>query len=170
METSDRPNRPSASATDALSAALQGLPESERTLLIVDDDAPLCQRLARAMERRGFVPRDDRRKRRRRHRRGDRSAAGFRRCRHAAGRRPRLRCRHRVAAGPSGRPHRHADRLRQHRDRGRGGQGWGDRLSAEAGRRRRGQAAPRPGRRDSGTARGSHVSRPGALGAHPAGF
>jgi two-component system response regulator RegA len=36
-------------------AALQGLPEAERTLLIVDDDAPLCQRLARAMERRGFV-------------------------------------------------------------------------------------------------------------------
>src|ERR1700760_2089748 len=53
METSDRPNRPS--GTDALSAGLQGLPESERTLLIVDDDAPLCQRLARAMERRGFV-------------------------------------------------------------------------------------------------------------------
>jgi two-component system, response regulator RegA len=36
-------------------AALDGLPEIERTLLIVDDDAPLCQRLARAMERRGFV-------------------------------------------------------------------------------------------------------------------
>ena len=36
-------------------AALAGLPEAERTLLIVDDDAPLCQRLARAMERRGFV-------------------------------------------------------------------------------------------------------------------
>src|SRR5579863_2233012 len=36
-------------------AALEGLPETERTLLIVDDDAPLCQRLARAMERRGFV-------------------------------------------------------------------------------------------------------------------
>jgi two-component system, response regulator RegA len=36
-------------------AALEGLPEAERTLLIVDDDAPLCQRLARAMERRGFV-------------------------------------------------------------------------------------------------------------------
>jgi two-component system response regulator RegA len=34
---------------------LRGLPESDRTLLIVDDDAPLCQRLARAMERRGFV-------------------------------------------------------------------------------------------------------------------
>src|SRR5271156_2284036 len=53
METSDRPNHPS--ATDALSAGLQGLPESERTLLVVDDDAPLCQRLARAMERRGFI-------------------------------------------------------------------------------------------------------------------
>jgi len=35
--------------------ALARLPESERTLLIVDDDAPLCQRLARAMEKRGFV-------------------------------------------------------------------------------------------------------------------
>ena len=35
--------------------ALEGRPESDRTLLIVDDDAPLCQRLARAMERRGFV-------------------------------------------------------------------------------------------------------------------
>ncbi|MGE3783846.1 MAG: ActR/PrrA/RegA family redox response regulator transcription factor [Alphaproteobacteria bacterium] len=35
--------------------SLQDLPASERTLLIVDDDAPLCQRLARAMERRGFV-------------------------------------------------------------------------------------------------------------------
>ena len=34
---------------------LAGLPESERTLLIVDDDQPLCQRLARAMERRAFV-------------------------------------------------------------------------------------------------------------------
>jgi two-component system, response regulator RegA len=38
-----------------LSPALEGVPEDERTLLIVDDDAPLCQRLARAMERRGFV-------------------------------------------------------------------------------------------------------------------
>src|SRR5919205_2944422 len=53
METSDRPNSPTAS--DGLSTGLQGLAESERTLLIVDDDAPLCQRLARAMERRGFV-------------------------------------------------------------------------------------------------------------------
>jgi len=52
METSDRLTRPTA---DGLSSGLQGLPESERTLLIVDDDAPLCQRLARAMERRGFV-------------------------------------------------------------------------------------------------------------------
>jgi two-component system, response regulator RegA len=40
--------------TDA-AGALAGHPESERTLLIVDDDEPLCQRLARAMERRGFV-------------------------------------------------------------------------------------------------------------------
>ena len=42
-------------AGDELAAPLRNLPESERTLLIVDDDAPLCQRLARAMERRGFV-------------------------------------------------------------------------------------------------------------------
>ena len=35
--------------------ALDGLPEEDRSLLIVDDDAPLCQRLARAMERRGFL-------------------------------------------------------------------------------------------------------------------
>jgi two-component system response regulator RegA len=35
--------------------SLSQLPETDRTLLIVDDDAPLCQRLARAMERRGFV-------------------------------------------------------------------------------------------------------------------
>jgi two-component system response regulator RegA len=42
-------------AAEGEAAPLRGLPESERTLLIVDDDAPLCQRLARAMERRGFV-------------------------------------------------------------------------------------------------------------------
>jgi len=53
METTDRPNRPG--TVDGHSSELQHLPESERTLLIVDDDAPLCQRLARAMERRGFV-------------------------------------------------------------------------------------------------------------------
>src|ERR1700760_4907652 len=35
--------------------SLDGLPDAERSLLIVDDDAPLCQRLARAMERRGFL-------------------------------------------------------------------------------------------------------------------
>jgi two-component system response regulator RegA len=34
---------------------LDGLPEADRTLLIVDDDGPLCSRLARAMERRGFL-------------------------------------------------------------------------------------------------------------------
>ena len=38
-----------------VAAALRGLPEADRRLLIVDDDAPLCQRLARAMEKRGFV-------------------------------------------------------------------------------------------------------------------
>ena len=50
MSASDRPQRPEAEVPP-----LHGLPESERSLLIVDDDAPLCQRLARAMERRGFV-------------------------------------------------------------------------------------------------------------------
>jgi len=35
--------------------SLDGREASDRTLLIVDDDAPLCQRLARAMERRGFI-------------------------------------------------------------------------------------------------------------------
>ncbi|MBV9523520.1 MAG: ActR/PrrA/RegA family redox response regulator transcription factor [Alphaproteobacteria bacterium] len=34
---------------------LVGRPEADRRLLIVDDDAPLCQRLARAMEKRGFI-------------------------------------------------------------------------------------------------------------------
>jgi len=34
---------------------IEGLPPEERSLLIVDDDQPLCQRLARAMERRGFI-------------------------------------------------------------------------------------------------------------------
>jgi len=37
------------------SISLRGLTESDRRLLIVDDDATLCQRLARAMEKRGFV-------------------------------------------------------------------------------------------------------------------
>ena len=38
-----------------VAAALRDLSEADRRLLIVDDDAPLCQRLARAMEKRGFV-------------------------------------------------------------------------------------------------------------------
>jgi two-component system, response regulator RegA len=53
MNESERPNH--TGSEEGFSAALHDLPESERTLLIVDDDAPLCQRLARAMERRGFV-------------------------------------------------------------------------------------------------------------------
>src|SRR5277367_4571013 len=53
MNATDRTTRPL--SPEGTSAALRGLPEAERTLLIVDDDAPLCQRLARAMERRGFV-------------------------------------------------------------------------------------------------------------------
>ncbi len=48
---SETPETPPESAPSPLA----GLPEEERTLLIVDDDQPLCQRLARAMERRGFV-------------------------------------------------------------------------------------------------------------------
>src|SRR3954447_19660727 len=64
MDISDRPvDRPvdrsgdhsgRGAETEVDSMSLQDLPEAERTLLIVDDDAPLCQRLARAMERRGF--------------------------------------------------------------------------------------------------------------------
>src|SRR5260370_23624908 len=53
MNTSDRPQRTSGPESEA--APLHGLPQSERTLLIVDDEEPLCQRLARAMERRVFV-------------------------------------------------------------------------------------------------------------------
>ena len=53
MNVSDRSHP--AGGVEAEATPLRGLPESERTLLIVDDDAPLCQRLARAMERRGFV-------------------------------------------------------------------------------------------------------------------
>jgi len=45
------------SPDDGSTDAFAGQPESERTLLIVDDDEPLCQRLARAMERRGFIVR-----------------------------------------------------------------------------------------------------------------
>jgi two-component system response regulator RegA len=53
MNAIDRPSR--VPGADGLAAPLKGLAESERTLLIVDDDAPLNQRLARAMERRGFI-------------------------------------------------------------------------------------------------------------------
>ena len=52
MNTTERPPR---AGSEGQAEPLRGLPESDRTLLIVDDDAPLCQRLARAMERRGFV-------------------------------------------------------------------------------------------------------------------
>jgi two-component system response regulator RegA len=53
MNMTDRPLRAPGAEVEA--APLRGLSEADRTLLIVDDDAPLCQRLARAMERRGFV-------------------------------------------------------------------------------------------------------------------
>lgn len=41
--------------SEADRVVLDGLPDGERSLLIVDDDGPLCSRLARAMERRGFL-------------------------------------------------------------------------------------------------------------------
>src|SRR5205807_996279 len=53
MNASDQPQQPGATELEA--TRLRGLSEADRTLLVVDDDAPLCQRLARAMERRGFV-------------------------------------------------------------------------------------------------------------------
>ena len=53
MSENERGNR--GGSAEGFSAALRGLSEAERTLLIVDDDAPLCLRLARAMERRGFI-------------------------------------------------------------------------------------------------------------------
>src|SRR5580704_9358356 len=55
MNAIDRTSPPHSATPDSLAAPLRGLPESERTLLLVDDDAPLCQRLARAMERRSFI-------------------------------------------------------------------------------------------------------------------
>ncbi len=48
-------NDPATFSTDSGTGHLAGLADNDRTLLIVDDDAPLCQRLARAMERRGFI-------------------------------------------------------------------------------------------------------------------
>src|SRR4051812_27133269 len=53
MNTTDRPLRAPGAEVEA--APLPGLSGAGRTLLIVDDDAPLCQRLARAREGRGFV-------------------------------------------------------------------------------------------------------------------
>ena len=50
---SDIPANPDGPESEVIS--LQGLAEADRRLLIVDDDAPLCQRLARAMEKRGFA-------------------------------------------------------------------------------------------------------------------
>jgi two-component system response regulator RegA len=47
----DGAGKPAAAARPPLA----GLPPGERTLLIVDDDAPFRQRLAQAMERRGFI-------------------------------------------------------------------------------------------------------------------
>ncbi len=51
MSDTDNKTPPSAGAP----SPLEGLPPEERTLLIVDDDQPLCQRLAVAMGRRGFI-------------------------------------------------------------------------------------------------------------------
>jgi two-component system, response regulator RegA len=47
-------NPPRRDGDDAV-PPLRGAAEADRRLLIVDNDAPLCQRLARAMEKRGFV-------------------------------------------------------------------------------------------------------------------
>ncbi len=51
-----RREAPGAAARDG-AISLEGRSEADRRLLIVDDDAPLCQRLARAMEKRGFPSR-----------------------------------------------------------------------------------------------------------------
>jgi two-component system, response regulator RegA len=51
LDAQNEQNRPA----DAPHGSLEGLPDAERSLLIVDDDGPLCTRLARAMERRGFL-------------------------------------------------------------------------------------------------------------------
>ena len=53
MNASDRPHR--AGGHGGRGPAVAGPARIRAHLLIVDDDAPLCQRLARAMERRGFV-------------------------------------------------------------------------------------------------------------------
>jgi two-component system response regulator RegA len=58
MTDAHMPHPPRAAAeseTEEVAVPLRGLPEAERRLLIVDDDAPFRQRLARAMEKRGFV-------------------------------------------------------------------------------------------------------------------
>ena len=137
---------PAAPATEAEAPPLRGLPEAERTLLIVDDDAPLCQRLARAMERRGFVVST-----------ADSVAAGIA----AATAHPPafavvdLRLGDGsgldvVSALREARPGARivdADRLWQYRDRGRGGEGGRARLPAEAGRCRRGRARAAGARR-----------------------
>ncbi len=137
MNASERTHR--ANGPEAEAPPLQGLPESERTLLIVDDDAPLCQRLARAMERRGFVVAT-----------ADSVADGVAA---ATGQPPAFAVVDLRLGDGSGldvvsalrearpeRADRHADRLRQHRHRGRRGEGRRGRLPAEAGRRRRGRA------------------------------
>src|SRR4051812_46599953 len=53
MNASDRPLH--SAATEAEAPPLRGLPESERSLLIANDEAPLRQRRARARNRRGLV-------------------------------------------------------------------------------------------------------------------
>lgn len=53
----DSPSTSMAQEEKTSGAVLESLPEEQRTLLIIDDDAVFCQRLARAMEKRGFAVR-----------------------------------------------------------------------------------------------------------------
>jgi two-component system response regulator RegA len=53
--TPDPPKTAEGTEAEEVAVPLRGLNEAERRLLIVDDDAPFRQRLARAMEKRGFI-------------------------------------------------------------------------------------------------------------------
>jgi two-component system, response regulator RegA len=55
MSETTPPRAPSATERGTEEIRLSLRPEADRRLLIVDDDAPFCQRLARAMEKRGFL-------------------------------------------------------------------------------------------------------------------
>ncbi|HTZ79182.1 MAG TPA: ActR/PrrA/RegA family redox response regulator transcription factor [Stellaceae bacterium] len=55
MSESNNKTPPAGASSPLEGLPLEGLPPEERTLLLVDDDQPLCQRLAMAMGRRGFI-------------------------------------------------------------------------------------------------------------------